>query len=153
MAKFKYSMQNVLDLKQKMEEAAKMEFMEATARVNEEERKLDVLKEEKRVYEAEGHRLRSDEIHILDLKKNAEALSILQEKIEQQNERLKDALEFQQQKRLQLQHAMQERKTQDKLYENAFEAFVHEENAKESKEVDELVSYVYGQRTKEQGES
>ena len=29
---------------------------------------------------------------------------------------------------------------------NAFEVFVREENARESKEVDELVSYTYGQK-------
>ena len=38
---------------------------------------------------------------------------------------------------------MQESKTQEKLREKAFEAFVKEENAKEAKEVDELVSYNY----------
>ena len=54
------------------------------------------------------------------------------------------------QKRVKLQVAMQERKTQEKLYENAFEEFVREENARESKEVDELTSYVYGKRTKEE---
>ena len=41
---------------------------------------------------------------------------------------------------------MQERKIQEKLRENAFEAFMKEENAREGKEVDELVSYTYGQK-------
>ncbi|MGN0155958.1 MAG: flagellar FliJ family protein [Lachnospiraceae bacterium] len=52
-----------------------------------------------------------------------------------------------------LQNAMQERKTQEKLYENAFEDFKKEVNAKESKEVDELTSYTYGKnRRQESGE-
>ena len=54
------------------------------------------------------------------------------------------------QKRVKLQIAMQERKTQEKLYENAFEEFMREENARESKEVDELTSYVFGKRAKEE---
>ena len=41
---------------------------------------------------------------------------------------------------------MQERKINEKLTENAFEVFIREENARESKEVDELVSYTYGQK-------
>ena len=54
-----------------------------------------------------------------------------------------DALEVERQK---LQEAVQERKIQEKLRENAFEVFMREENARESKEVDELVSYTYGQK-------
>ena len=46
--------------------------------------------------------------------------------------------------RRKLQVAMQERKTQEKLKENAFEEFKHELNSEESKEVDELVSYRFG---------
>ena len=48
--------------------------------------------------------------------------------------------------REQLRVAMQERKTQEKLSENAFEVFKKEINAQESKEVDELTSYTYGVR-------
>ena len=44
-----------------------------------------------------------------------------------------------------LQEAMQERKTHEKLKENAFEVFKQEVAASESKEIDELVSYRHGQ--------
>ena len=67
----------------------------------------------------------------------------------EQEKEVEKAAAFQEQKRLALQNAMQERKIQEKLYENAFEEFKQEENARESKEIDELVSYVYGQRRKE----
>ena len=42
--------------------------------------------------------------------------------------------------------AMQESKTQEKLKEKAFEEFIHEENAREAKEVDELTSYTHGRK-------
>ena len=42
--------------------------------------------------------------------------------------------------------AMQERKTQETLREKAFDAFVREENRAESKVIDELTSYTYGQK-------
>ena len=42
--------------------------------------------------------------------------------------------------------AMKEVKVQEKLREHAFEEFVEEQKAVESKEIDELVSYRYGQK-------
>ena len=54
MAKFKYRMQNILDIKQKLEEAAKMEFAEANLRVMKEEEKLSEILHRKRKYEAHG---------------------------------------------------------------------------------------------------
>ena len=150
MAKFKYRMQNVLDIKQKMEESAKMEFAEANLRVMKEEEKLSAILHRKRQYEAEGKVLRKEKLHVADIKSNAEAISILQGMQKEQEQEVKKAEAFQEQKRLALQNAMQERKIQEKLYENAFEEFKQEENARESKEVDELVSYVYGQRGKEE---
>ena len=43
-----------------------------------------------------------------------------------------------------------ERKIHEKLKENSFEEFVREINAAESKEIDELVSYTYGERIKKE---
>ena len=150
MAKFKYRMQNILDVKQKLEESAKMEFSEANARVLTEEEKLLIIENRKLDYENEGRRLREAQLHVRDIKSNVQAVSVLQEMIKIQEKELEKAKTVQEQKRLQLQNAMQERKTQEKLYENAFAEFVREENARESKEIDELVSYVYGQRGKEE---
>ena len=41
---------------------------------------------------------------------------------------------------------MQERKMHERLKEKAFEQFLQEEKQRESKEIDELTSYTYGQR-------
>lgn len=153
MAKFKYRMQNILDVKRKLEDAAKLEFGQASAKVREEERKLENLNDRKNAYEAEGRKLRKEKLNVMDLRSNTEAISALKEMIVVQEAEVQKSKEFLEFKRVQLQNAMQERKTQDKLYENAFQEFMQEENARESKEVDELVSYVYGQRAKEQGEA
>ena len=48
--------------------------------------------------------------------------------------------------RLKLQLARQETRTQERLREKAFEVFIHEENVKEAKEVDELTSYTHGRK-------
>ena len=150
MAKFKYRMQNILDIKQKLEESAKMEFGEANVRVMTEEEKLAVIDEKKRAYEKEGGRLRSARLQVADIKNNTRAISVLGDMKKEQESEVERAKVFLEQKRVKLQIAMQERKTQEKLYENAFEEFVREENARESKEIDELTSYVYGKRIKEE---
>lgn len=151
MAKFKYRMQNILDIKQKLEESAKMEFGEANVRVMEEEERLAVIDEKKQAYETEGGRLRTAKLQVVDIKNNTRAISVLGDMKKEQESEVEKAKVVLEQKRTKLQIAMQERKTQEKLYENAFEEFVREENARESKEVDELTSYVYGKRTKEEG--
>jgi flagellar FliJ protein len=48
-----------------------------------------------------------------------------------------------------LNEAMKERKIHEKLKEHAFEEFMLEENRKEQKEIDELVSYRFGNIKKE----
>ncbi len=148
MAKFKYRMQNILDIKQKLEEAAKMEFAEANARVLEEEEKLSVLHGRRRTYEAEGKQLRKQQMHVPDIQHNIQALDVLRDMIKEQMKEVERAKRFQEEKRLALQNAMQERKTQEKLYENAFAEFMQEENAREGREVDELTSYKYGAKSR-----
>lgn len=146
MAKFIYKMQNVLNVKEKMEEQAKMEFARAMNRLNEELEKLEVLKEKKVFYEEQGVRLRAAILDLLELKENEAAVEYVKQEIEVQKKCIKKAEEELETARQKLQECMTERKIQEKLKENAFEVFVQEMNKEESKEVDELVSYVYGKR-------
>ena len=146
MAKFKYRMQSILEVKKKLEEQAKNEFAAARAALNEEEDKLEQLKKRKEAYEDEGRALREDTLNIMDIIENKEALLRMDEFIADQQLNVKRAEDRMEEARLALQTAMQESKTQEKLREKAFEAFVKEENAKEAKEIDELVSYTYGKK-------
>ena len=146
MAKFIYRMQNILNLKTKLEEQQKMEFAAARKRLDEEDEKLNLLFRRKANYEEEGRRLREDSLNVQDILDNRNALIQMDDYIAFQRiqvSKAEDALEIERQK---LQEAVQERKIQEKLRENAFEVFMREENARESKEVDELVSYTYGQK-------
>ena len=144
MAKFRYRMQSILEIKKKLEEQAKNEFAAARAALNEEEDKLEQLKKRKEAYEDEGRALRENTLNIMDIIGNKEALLRMDEFIaDQQLKRAQDRME---KARLALQSAMQESKTQEKLREKAFEQFVKEENKRESKEIDELVSYTYGRK-------
>ena len=146
MAKFIYRMQSILDIKQKMEEQAKMEFAAARMRLNEEEEKLQYLIERKGNYEQQGRELLKDSLHVRSIMENTDAIARMKEFVEQQQLVVKKAEKQLDVARERLKEAMQESKTHEKLKEKAFEAFVREENAKEAKEVDKLTSYTYGQK-------
>ena len=82
----------------------------------------------------------------LKMKENEAAIEYVKEEIVRQKRAVKKAEEELEKAREKLQEYMMERKTHEKLKENAFEVFKQEINREESKEVDELTSYVYGKR-------
>lgn len=146
MARFHYSMQSILDIKEKLETQAKQEFSAASAALREEEEKLVALQERKAEYEAQAKKLRTGTLNILEMEEAQTAIITMDSFIEHQKieiKRAEDALEVKRQK---LTEAMMERKTHEKLRERAFEEFLAEEKRVEGKEVDELTSYTYGER-------
>ena len=148
MAKFRYRMQSILNIQYQLETQAKMEFGRAQMRLMEEEEKLQGLINRKEAYLEEGRRMRSDVLHVGDLKDNRNAMLIMDEMIEAQKGQVARAQEIVEAARLKLQEVMQERKMHERLKEKALEQFMREENAAEGKAVDELTSYTYGQRGK-----
>lgn len=146
MAKFIYRMQSILNIKEKMEEQARMEFAEARMRLNEEEEKLQVLFERKEIYEQQGRALQKDSLKVPDILENRDAIERMKEFIIIQQTAVAKAQKQLEDAREKLTRARQESKTHEKLKEKAFEEFVREENAREAKEVDELTSYTYGQK-------
>ena len=149
MAVFRYKMKNVLDVKMKLEDQAKAAFAEAMAILNAEEEKLNDIIARREWYEEEGRRMRSSSIDVNDLRDNTRALDNLKEQIELQRQNVAKAQAGVDRARNNLNTAMQERKIQEKLRDNAFEEFVRELNAAESKEIDELVSYRHGLKVRE----
>ena len=146
MARFIYRMQSILDIKTKMEEQAKMEFAAARMRLDEEEEKQRVLEERKNAYEEKGRMLRRDSLKVPEIMENRDAMARMDEFIALQQKNVEKAQQLLEEARVSLQMAMQESKTQEKLKEKAFEEFIHEENAREAKEVDELTSYPHGRK-------
>ena len=146
MAKFIYRMQSILNIKNQMETQAKMELGQAQRRLMEEEERLERLYERKKYYLEEGRRFRMDALKVQDLRDNEYAIARMDEYIETQKNNVRAAQFKVEEARARLEEVMKERKMQEKLREKAFDQFVHEENSKESKEVDELTSYTYGQK-------
>ena len=146
MAKFVYSMQSILNIKEKMEEQAKQAFAAANHQLTVEEQRLQRLSQRRIQYLAEGAVLRQQLLDPLRLQENAAALDYIKEAIIEQRIRVRKAEEAVERARQILQEYMIEIKTHEQLREAAFEEFKKELAKEESKEVDELVSYTYGQR-------
>lgn len=150
MAKFRYRMQSILNIQYQLETQAKMELGRAQMKLMEEEEKLQTLFDRKEAYLEEGRKMRSDAVNVDDLRDNRNAVLTMDEMIEVQKEQVALAEKVVEAARLKLQEIMQERKMHEKLKEKALEQFRQEENAAEGKAVDELTSYTYGQRGKEE---
>lgn len=146
MARFRYSMQSILDIKLKMETQAKQEFSAARAALDEEEARLARLYDRKREYEREAESLRSGTLNIRNMEENKTAILCMENFIIDQRVRVKEAENVLEQARMKLAEVMMERKTHESLKEKAFSEFLKEENRREGKEVDELTSYTYGQK-------
>ena len=150
MSKFIYRMQNILNVKYKLEDQAKTEFMLANQKLREEEEKLQKLWDRKAGYEETVRQLLKNHLQVDRIKENQEAIRRMEEFIRAQKIRVEEATRQVEIKAAKLTELMQERKAQEKLKEKAFEVFRQEENVRESKEVDELVSFTYGRKQREE---
>lgn len=143
MARFIYRMQNILEIKLKIEDQAKTEFATAKIHLDEEEEKLRFLRNRKAAYEEQGRDLRKDSLRVREILENKQAIDRMEEFILLQLKNVEKAQQQLDEARERLKEAMQESKTHERLREKAFDQFIHEENVRETKEIDELTSYVH----------
>ena len=85
MAKFIYRMQNILNIKYKLEESAKQEYAEARQALAAEEQKLDALKKRKQGYYEAYQASIQGRLDFLEIEENANSMDILDMMIEEQN--------------------------------------------------------------------
>ncbi|MCR5655595.1 MAG: flagellar export protein FliJ [Lachnospiraceae bacterium] len=151
MARFIYRMQNILNLKEKMETQAKNEFAEANMKAMEEEDLLEQAKQHlEDSYAYNRELMMMDHIDVLKLNESEGFIRSAKDQVRAREIQLKMAQKKVEEKRVLMQRAMQERKTQEILKEHAFETFLMEEKAAENKEIDQLTSYTHGQKIKEE---
>lgn len=137
-------MQNILDIKEKLETQARNDYAVANAALAEEEDKLNALIRRRDEYEEKLKDSYNGTLDLTNITECADAVEIIKYHIRLQELNVKKAQKQVDITREKLQEAMQERKTHEKLKENAFEVFKQEVAASESKEIDELVSYRHG---------
>ena len=143
MPKFRYRMQNILDIKNKLESQAKIEYSMANQKYLEEQKKLQEIMLRRASYEKvlkesitgniDVHEVMIARTNVNTMKSIMRTQMIEVHKAEMQ---LEDA-------RKKLNDLMIDRKTHEKLKEKAFDEFKAELKLEENKEIDQLVSYEY----------
>ena len=143
MAKFFYSMQNILDIKLKLEETAKQEYSEARMRLSAEEEKLALLEKRRDSYYREYQEALQGNLDFLKIEECRYSLDIMGDMIIKQNDVIKQRSKELELVRQKLNQVMQERKMHEKLKEKQFDTFKQEINAQENKETDEVAGYQF----------
>ena len=141
MAKFVYKMQNILDLKQKVENQQKIEYGLANTKLREEEEKLRELLVRQAGYESRARELVKGKIDIHEIRTCKQAIEAMKSAVRTQMIQVHVAEKNVELARNRLNQVMMERKTYEKLREKAFEEFKQEIDYEENREIDQLVSY------------
>lgn len=145
MARFRYRMQNILDIKNKMEIQAQNEYAAANMELEDEKEKMNALLGRRRYYEnVVRENLKSEALDLQKVMEAKVAIRSIEEQMRRQFERIRRAEKKLEEKRIAMAELMMERKTHEKLKEHAFDEFMQEERRTESKQIDELTSYLYG---------
>ncbi len=146
MKKFSYQMQNILNLKSKLEEQEKNNYSIAKMKLNEEEEKLFVFEQRKAGYEENLREAMSSKLKVLQLRRYEEAIETMKDRIKTQKNVVRKAEQMVDLAMQKLNLAIIERKTHEKLKELKLEEYKKEFNEGEMKEIDELVSFKYSMK-------
>ncbi len=152
MTKFIYKLENILNIKYKLEEQAKASYGIAQMKLNEEEGKLFALRLKIVKYQGRIRKLIQADLKLCDIQKCEEAVEITKYHIKLQLIAVKKAEQQLENARIRLNAAMLERKTHENLRENALNNFFIEYESEQRKEIDELVSFKYNNPTDYQEE-
>ena len=143
MAKFVYRMQNILNIKQKLETQAKMTYGLANQKYLEQQNILQQEMVRRMGYEQQWKEKMQGDLNVAEVEHARADASAMKTIVRRQMLEVHKAQRELEEAREALQNVMQERKVQEKLREKAFEQFKQELAEAETKEIDELVSYTY----------
>lgn len=141
MKKFRYSMQSILNVKYRLEDQAKSEYALAQAKYREEVEKEERMELQKSGYEAELKGMMLDRLDFREIVLTKAGIRAMEDQIKKQKRVVAMADHEVEAAREKLSGLMIERKTQEKLRDNAFDRYKKEMMAEEMKEIDEIVSF------------
>ena len=144
MAVFRYRMQNILNLKVKLEDQEKLVFAQARAALDRENEKLVRLERQREGYEETLRGELRASLNVIEILRLRDGITTIEWHMMEQEKVIHTCEERLELERIRLAEAMKERKMQEKLRENAFEVFKREEEEAERKSIDELVAYQHG---------
>lgn len=146
MAKFVYRMQNILNIKQKLETQAQMAYSIANQKYLDEQKVLQQYLIRRVGYEKQLREAMQGNLDIEEVAHARADLNNMKTLVRRQMMEVHTAEKSLEDARQALNEVMQERKVQEKLREKAFDEFKMELAATETKEIDELVSYTYNNK-------
>ena len=146
MAKSKYRMQNILNVKMKLESQAKIAYGIANQKYLDEQKKLQEIVLRRNTYERILKESMTGSINVREVTHARADVNTMKTLMRRQMIEVHKAELALEDARRALNEIMQERKTHEKLKEKAFQQFMEEEKAAESKEIDQLVSYTYNNK-------
>ncbi len=138
MRRFVFSLQKVLEYRQRLEEQAIRAFAEAQAQLTHEQAVLHKLLIEREECLRRSHRRQHLSVELLAVEQTY--LSALEERIEQQRQRVAEAEKVLEEKRQALIEAQRERKTLERLREKQYEEWRQEWLRTEQKALDDLAA-------------
>ena len=143
MAKFRYSMENILRIKERLEEQKRMDLGQAMVVFQSQQNIQRAIEHKQEKYLEEFYNNQNMITNGASLQTMSQQLSYYEKMLKQQKIVVEKAGEQVEIKREALKKALEERKIQEKLKENAFERYVEEEKLKEQQMLDEVVGYRY----------
>lgn len=146
MAKFRYRMQNILDIKLKIETQEKNEFGIAARRLAEEEEKLEELRRRQSDYILRLQESSVGELDLQEINYLKNSVNTMKSLIRTQMFEVNKAQRELEVVRARLNEVMMERKTHENLKERDFEIFKAEMAAEEAKEIDQLISFTHNKQ-------
>lgn len=146
MAKFVYKMQNILNIKIKLETQAKNVYAAANRKYLEEQEILQELMLRRVGYEKKLKELMNGNIDIKAVTNARNDVNTMKTIVRRQMVEVHKAEKAVETARNELNRIIMERKTQEKLKEKDFEKFKEELKAEEAKEIDQLVSFTYNDK-------
>ena len=139
-------MQNVLNIKQKLETQAKMAYSIANQKYLEEQQRLQEMIVRREENEKALREAVQGKLDIQNVTHARENLNNMKTLVRRQMMEVHKAQKELDAARNALNEVMQERKIHEKLREKAFDEFKQELAVAETKEIDELVSYTYNNK-------
>lgn len=134
-------MQSILNVTYRLEDQAKNEYIFAQVKYQQEVEKEQQMQMQKSGYEAELQKLMLDKLDFREIAFTKVGIQTMEDKIKKQKRVISMADHEVEVAREKLSELIKERKTQEKLRENAFEQYKKEIAAEEMKEIDEIVSF------------
>ncbi|MCL1936563.1 MAG: flagellar export protein FliJ [Defluviitaleaceae bacterium] len=142
MSKFKFKMESVLNLKERIAEQKEQEFGKAMQALAKEKTILEnYYTDRKNAISQLKSEMESSNLKPIDFQILSNYIESTKVKIVNQEKLIKKAEQFVEFKRRELVEATKEKKMMEKLKENEFEEYIDETKKKEQKTVDEIVSF------------